>query len=337
MIGAAAVRILSGARKILQIPIVAILVTLGLIAGTTWVIVTLRDFVEPDRPFTILYLLPVAVGAALLGIWWGIFFAFTTLLCAQIFLFSHHGYLLPVVDLSNSIEDASLAVGVFVIAIVTGRLRSALELLHSTNGQIAEANHNLAEVNSKLVESEQQRRAINRDVLQAVTAGKLMLVEPEDLSHGYLPERSPTYEQELFQPKDASRLRQCLQDLALQQGLDPSRIQDLCTSVTEAATNAINHGAGGRARGWIDKTSVVVLIQDNGAGIAPANLARATLEKGFSTRVSLGMGFFLILDTVDTLVLSTTPQGTSLVLTILNGPRVADGDALLARYAAVNL
>jgi len=322
---------------ILQIPIVAIFVTLGLIAATTKVILLLQHFVGPDRPFTILYLLPVAFGAALLGMWWGIFFAFATLLCAQVFLFSHPGYLLPVVDLSNSIEDASLAIGVFVIAFVTGRLRSALERLHATYGQIEEANHSLAFVNSRLLESEQQRRAINRDVLQAVTGGKLILVEAEELEQDQLPSAAPSYEQDLSEPRDASRLRQSLQDLAQRVAMEPSRVQDLCTSVTEAATNAINHGAGGLAKAWVNKKSVVVLIKDNGVGIAPANIARATLEKGFSTRVSLGMGFFLILDTVDNLVLSTSPQGTSIILTILNEPRVADGDALLARYATVNL
>ena len=75
--------------------------------------------------------------------------------------------------------------------------------------------------------------------------------------------------------------------------MDRDRIDDLCTATTEAATNAVKHGSGGEATVWAIGDSVTVQIADNGAGIAPAHLARATLEQGFSTRVSLAWGFIL--------------------------------------------
>lgn len=341
-IGDDAVQPLSGAiRKVLFSPFVAIIATAGLIALTTWIIVFLRRFSGDDRPYAIIYLLPVAIGGALLGLRGAILAWFTTLLFARLFLFNGIHILSTGLpgnsDLSNHIEFAALAIGTLVVGVVTGRLRSALEMLHSANVKMAASNSSLAELNQRIVESELQRRAFNRDVLRAVTNGKLLLVEPEELDDQDFPGTNPTYEQRLIIPKDASNLRQSLQRQAECCEIDPSRILDLCTSVTEAATNAINHGSGGIAQAWVTSESVVVLIRDYGEGIPHANIARATLEKGYSTRVSLGMGFFLILDTVDSVVLSTSNEGTTLVITILNKARAGEGDTLLARYAAAQV
>jgi anti-sigma regulatory factor (Ser/Thr protein kinase) len=85
----------------------------------------------------------------------------------------------------------------------------------------------------------------------------------------------------------------------------------------------------------MDGDSIAVQITDKGTGIAPTHLARATLEQGYSTRVSLGMGFHLMLHTSDVLALSTTPQGTSILLRVGSSPRPSDEDALLARYVGL--
>ena len=47
--------------------------------------------------------------------------------------------------------------------------------------EFADANANLADANRQLIESEQLRRDFNRDVLLAVTGGKLQLVERSEL------------------------------------------------------------------------------------------------------------------------------------------------------------
>ena len=115
--------------------------------------------------------------------------------------------------------------------------------------------------------------------------------------------------------------------------MEPGRVADLCTSVTEAATNAIKHGNGGTSRVWVNAEGIAVEIQDRGTGIAPAQLARATLEAGYSTRVSLGMGFHMMLQTVDTLALCTSDRGTTVLLQVSNRPRATEQESLLARYA----
>lgn len=78
--------------------------------------------------------------------------------------------------------------------------------------------------------------------------------------------------------------------------MDRDRVDDLCTATTEAATNAVKHGKRGEGGAvWIAGDAVIVQIADNGSGIAPAHLACATLDQGFSPRVSFEMGFHLML------------------------------------------
>ncbi len=56
-------------------------------------------------------------------------------------------------------------------------------------------------------------------------------------------------------------------------------------------------------------------MRDQGTGIAPDALHRATLERGYTTAGSLGHGFWMMLKTADRIwVCSPAPSGTTLVL-----------------------
>lgn len=326
----------------------------------TWSLSQLRSLTQDQRPYTILYLIPVAIAGALLGARGGIAAAVIALILARVFLFNDakHGYalLLSFPRPSEAIEFGSLLAGTIIVGMVTGRLRSALGMLKASGAHIQEANQRLeiantrlaetntrledsntqlAAVNMRLQESEEQRRVFHRDVLLAVTGGKLRLVEPKEMPPADLASGTPLLALPLAKTEDASRLRRTLQKIADDLGMDADRTYDLCTGTTEAATNAIKHGAGGQARIWADKSAVAVEITDRGTGIAPTHLARATLQQGYSTRVSLGMGFHLMLQTADVLALSTTPQGTSILLRVSTGPRISEEETLLARYVGL--
>ena len=181
----------------------------------------------------------------------------------------------------------------------------------------------------------EHRRIFNRDVLLAVTGGKLRLLDHSEMPPAELGVGTPHFSLPLRQPADASALRHALLGLSDKSGLDPERVSDLCTATTEAATNAIKHGNGGLATVWSAGNAVTVQIEDCGTGIAPAHLARATLEQGFSTRVSPGMGFHLMLQSTDTLALCTDAHGTTIFLQVSNRPRVTPEEAVLARYAGI--
>jgi anti-sigma regulatory factor (Ser/Thr protein kinase) len=112
-----------------------------------------------------------------------------------------------------------------------------------------------------------------------------------------------------------------------------TRVDDLFTCATEAASNAVKHGNGGAAEAYLDKGEITLMISDHGPGISPANLARATLERGFSTEISLGMGFVMMLEAADLLGLSTSENGTTVLMRISSRPRVSVEENLLARFS----
>ena len=309
----------------------AILLTALLLALCTWGELFIKDLAGVNRPYTIFYLIPVAVGAALLGIRGGILSALAAVLLARLYLFTDNKHGLGLISFPNiaeAIEFSALLLGTLTIAFITGRLRSTL-------GELNHTNMDLQAANARLTESEQQRRVFNRDVLLAVTGGKLRLVEHGEMPPRDLVSETPTVMQALRVPPDASALRHALMRLGQETGMDAERVDDLCTATTEAATNAIKHGNGGLATVWAGREAITVQIEDHGTGIAPAHLARATLEQGFSTRVSLGMGFHLMLQSTDALALCTDPHGTTVFLQVFNKPRPTAQEAALARYGGI--
>ncbi len=309
----------------------AVLLTVFLLGLCTWLEVGLKDIAGINRPYTIFYLIPVAVGAALFGVWGGVGTALAALVLARVYLFADnkHGLgLFSFPTAAEGIEFAALLLGTATIAIITGYLRTTLTRFNRSNDQLQQANE-------KLTESEEQRRVFNRDVLLAVTGGKLRLVEAGEIPPADLAHVAPVLSLTLAVPADASALRHALNGIGKDIGMHPDRVDDLCTATTEAATNAVKHGNGGLATVWSAGDAVTVQIADHGAGIAPAHLARATLEQGFSTRVSLGMGFHLMLQSTDTLALCTDVHGTIVFLQVSNKSRPTTQESVLARYANV--
>jgi hypothetical protein len=59
---------------------------------------------------------------------------------------------------------------------------------------------------------------------------------------------------------------------------------------------------------------VFVKVRDFGGGIDISDLPRATLAPGWSSEVSLGMGFTLMLEMADVLWLATSGEGTTICI-----------------------
>ena len=327
----------NAARDIFLNPWIASLITFGLLALVTWWISWLRYISGSAHPYLILYLIPVAVGAAMLGVRGGVASTVIVLGLARVFLLNDHKEpitaLLSFPNSAEFLDFMTVAMGTLSIAAVAGRLRSTLVQLRTSNDRLELANASLAAANQQLIESEQLRRDFNRDVLLSVTGGKLQLVERSELPGPHLADRPPISVHRLEDAIDATKFRQSLQSLVFGSFMDVDRTADLLTSATEAATNAIKHGRGGEATIWIADDSCYILVVDNGSGIAPTHLARATLEKGYSTRISLGMGFHMILESCDSLALSTSESGTALLIRVSNCPRGSDIEQLLAKYS----
>jgi len=89
--------------------------------------------------------------------------------------------------------------------------------------------------------------------------------------------------------------------------------------------NAVVHG--GEAVIRADDEAIQAWITDQGSGIQIAELPRATLERGDSTKDSLGHGFWMMLRAADTVHLLTGGGGTRIVLTLSRRPVVPLGFA----------
>jgi anti-sigma regulatory factor (Ser/Thr protein kinase) len=160
------------------------------------------------------------------------------------------------------------------------------------------------------------------DVLDAVTGGKLILLTDEELA-GQL--GVPLMEPESFTaPRELAEARGVIARTAAERFPDWAPGVDLRTPVGEALVNALRHAGGGSYQLFAREGRLQVLVRDDGPGIDFRMLPRATLQRGFSTAASLGMGFTIMLQVCERVLLSTRPGRTSVVLEFADRPTLTE-------------
>jgi anti-sigma regulatory factor (Ser/Thr protein kinase) len=161
------------------------------------------------------------------------------------------------------------------------------------------------------------------DVIDAVTGGKLILLTDEELSGELgVPLTEAT---EFLVPRDLSRARGAIARAAAEQFPDWAPVTDIRTPVGEALVNALRHAGGGIYQLYAHGDVLQVVIRDEGPGIDFRTLPRATLQRGFSTASSLGMGFTIMLQVCERVLLSTHPGRTTVVLEFARRGQQKDG------------
>lgn len=186
------------------------------------------------------------------------------------------------------------------------------------------AEDRLQEVVSKLVEAEKDKREFCAQVVLAVTEGALHLVEPDQIPD--LPNVS--LDLGLDVESNYQAVRDFLRELSSVTDFSDEETEDLVLAAGEAITNAIKHAELGRCLVGSTETEIVVRVSDRGEGIHPDALPETLFQAGFSTKVSLGLGYTLLLQLVDEMWLSTGPEGTTLQLA-KRKPNPADDEAAL--------
>ncbi|WP_232322448.1 ATP-binding protein [Brevibacillus parabrevis] len=176
----------------------------------------------------------------------------------------------------------------------------------------------LIDVTAAIAEERMRKRReweIYRDILGVVTAGKLLLLSDEELFF-LLREGRKSLAMDIKEPGDLALLRRAFKRALEPLGLVANRLLQFLVAVNEAASNTLKHGSGGTITLYIanDLGLCRVVIHDQGQGILLEDLPRATLQQGFSTRNSLGVGFHVMLQYCDRIYLSSTAQGTKLIL-----------------------
>jgi len=232
----------------------------------------------------------------------------------------YKGYSTGAVDYISKPFDAEILkskVSVFIdLYLKEQMIREQAELIRQNDQR--EAEYAARELQARLEEQHTRElarrvRGFLKDVLSSVTEGKLDLCEslkdlPGPLEHS-LGKLS------LTPPGAIRELRVIVQDACTEAGLDEMRALDFVTASSEAAMNAVVHGADGSAETSYDSRGCVqVRITDNGGGIAVEDIPRATLERGYTTAGTMGHGFWIILKTADRISMVTGPEGTIIVV-----------------------
>jgi anti-sigma regulatory factor (Ser/Thr protein kinase) len=316
-----------GERRFAWSPLAAIVATFALLAFVCWLSLLLHRAIPGTQLPHTYFLIPIAFAASTLGKRGGFAATAVALVAARgIMVVTNESRW--VMDLSDAIEYFGLALGSIIIVGVVGCLRTSLD-------DLRRANEKMIETDRKLIESEERRVAFNREVLLAVTGSRLALCDDHEL-RAMVP-GEPLYRRKIELPQDVSETRNAMRDIIVRQGLLQDRMYDFEAATTEATTNALKHAGSGTAELYVDGKEVLVLVSDKGPGIAPADLARATLEKGFSTRVSLGMGFKMMWELADTLAVSTGDTGTTILIRLSDEPASVFEESLLDRYPTLDV
>lgn len=189
-------------------------------------------------------------------------------------------------------------------------LRELSETFQQTVRRLSSLVHELEAAHELTIRAEQEKKIFYREVIRAVTRGKLEFVDPQEVPQiGTLVADLPTRD-----GPEYAAARQEIRKQCAAAGMSPERSADLLLAAGEAITNAMKHATDGRCTVYRSDPAVVVRVADKGAGIASHQLPATILTPGFSTKVSLGMGYTMMLKLCERVWLATGVDGTVIQL-----------------------
>lgn len=163
----------------------------------------------------------------------------------------------------------------------------------------------------ELLRAEVEKRQFYRETIMSVTDGKLDITGEEAVA-GY--RRGSDVKVTWSSPAELSDARMHITEFCLNSGMPEDTTGLFLTAVGEAMTNALKHAGKGIARGGVQDGELWLSVADGGPGIAALSLPDATLRRGYSSKVSMGMGYSIMLEISDRIMLSTGSNGTTVVL-----------------------
>ncbi|MBQ7502192.1 ATP-binding protein [bacterium] len=176
------------------------------------------------------------------------------------------------------------------------------------------------------LEEETGRRRFYRDALNALTAGKLVFCERDELDSHWADCGRELISLKLESAENVPDSRHLTEKVMKEEGFEDEIVFNMVTCVSEAATNVVKYGPPGKMAIKTDSEGIHVRLDDTGPGISFATLPKAILLPGFScdTAPSLGLGYSVMLSMCDRIYLCTGQNGTSLILEIMNAKDEAD-------------
>lgn len=185
-------------------------------------------------------------------------------------------------------------------------LRELAETFRITVHRLSSLVRELEAAHEHALRAEEEKKQFYREVIRTVTHGKFELVECAEIPQvGREVVDLPVTNGSQF-----AGVRKAIHNAATNAGMPEERVTDLVLAAAEALGNALKHAVDGRCQVFVAEDGVRVRISDRGSGIASHFLPAAILKPGFSTKVSLGMGYKMMLDLVDRVWLNTSETGT---------------------------
>lgn len=159
-----------------------------------------------------------------------------------------------------------------------------------------------------MVHAEEEKRQFYRKTIESATEGKLIISDYGEIERA----AGPAVVTDLItEGSDLHKFRAMVREIAESEGMDEDRMFDLLLCVGEATTNAIKHAQGGVASVHRRGDVLMILVSDRGPGIQAINLPDVALRRGYSTAISLGMGYKAMISIADHVYLATGPDGTT--------------------------
>lgn len=169
----------------------------------------------------------------------------------------------------------------------------------------------LVEDITDMVRVEEDKRRFYRKTIEAATGGKLIICTRAEIEQTAGPAVA-TYQ--IAAGEDLGTIRKAIAEIAESKGMDDSKAFDLLVCLGEVTTNAIKHAGGGEVSVHQRDGTLLALVTDKGSGMQAINLPDVALTRGYSTAVSLGMGYKFIISLADQVYLATGPDGTAVAI-----------------------
>ncbi|MHB0913657.1 MAG: PAS domain S-box protein [Armatimonadota bacterium] len=160
-------------------------------------------------------------------------------------------------------------------------------------------------------EGEAHKRDFYRRTILAATEGKLEITERDEIVKIAGP---PIASWEIHRGEDLSAIRDAIAGIAESAGMDERRVFDFVLAAGEATTNVIKHVGNGTASLHRKDDSLLLVVSDRGSGIEELALPDVALKRGYTTAVSLGIGYKAIISVADKVYLATGPGGTTVAI-----------------------
>ncbi|WP_183192352.1 ATP-binding protein [Brevibacillus fluminis] len=154
-----------------------------------------------------------------------------------------------------------------------------------------------------------------RQLLAEQTQGKLILLTVEETER-MIGENDAVLTYHVNSPDDLAPMRHAIRIYIEGVCLPSKRLFHYLVAVNEAATNALLYGKNVSVQilQMKEEPFCRIAVSDCGEGIPFGELPKAVLLRGYSKRNTLGVGFPVMLHYTDRLWLSTSQNGTVLML-----------------------